>query len=183
MGGKSAGTRQHLLLCFTCLVLASGCSIFEFQRPPPPKPAPSPVIIERLVPSPSPDPAPPPPARQPRVDRETREAENHLQYAQQLLGKGDYEGSLRESQKVLALAKDSSPADAAVFNMGLIHAHPNNPRKDNKRAIEYFNRVIKSFPGSPWVDQAKIWVGVLDGVEKLKQVDIEIEEKKRDQAR
>lgn len=179
MGGKSAGTRHYLLLCFTFLVFGSSCSIFDFQRPPAPKPTPSPVIIERLVPSPE----PPRPPTEPKVHREIREADNHLQFAQQLLGKGDYEGSLRESQKVIALAKDSSPADAAVFNMGLVHAHPNNPKKDNKRAIEYFNRLIKGYPGSPWVDQAKIWVGVLDGVEKLKQVDIEIEEKKRDQTR
>ncbi|MDH3444099.1 MAG: tetratricopeptide repeat protein [Deltaproteobacteria bacterium] len=135
------------------------------------------------MPSPSPVPPPPPTPQEPKVNREIREADNHLQFAQVLLGKGDYEGSLRESQKVLALAKDNSPADAAVFNMGLVHAHPNNPKKDNKRAIEFFNRLIKGYPGSPWTEQAKIWVGVLDGVEKLKQVDIEIEEKKRDRAR
>ena len=46
-----------------------------------------------------------------------------------------------------------------------------------------FNRVIKSYPDSPWAEQARIWVGVLDGVEKLKQVDIDIEEKKRDRLR
>lgn len=106
-----------------------------------------------------------------------------MQLAQQLLGKGDYESSLRESQKVLTLAKDNAPADAAVFHMGLIYAHPNNPKKDNKRAIGFFSRVIKSYPESPWVEQAKIWVGVLDGVEKLKQVDIKIEERKRDRTR
>ena len=67
--------------------------------------------------------------------------------------------------------------------MGLVYAHPKNPKKDNKRAIAFFNRVVKSYPDSPWTEQAKIWVGVLDGVEKLKQVDIEIEEKKRDRSK
>jgi hypothetical protein len=90
---------------------------------------------------------------------------------------------VRENQKVLAMAKQETPADTATFNMGLIYAHPKNPKKDNKRAIGFFNRVIKSFPESPLVEQAKIWVGVLDDVEKLKQVDLEIEEKKRDRAR
>ena len=106
-----------------------------------------------------------------------------MQLAQLLLAKGDYEGSLRESRTVLTLVKDDSPADAAVFNMGLVYASPKNPRKDNKQAIGYFSRVIKSYPDSPWVEQAKIWVGVLDGFEKLKQVDIDIEEKKRDRLR
>jgi tetratricopeptide (TPR) repeat protein len=120
---------------------------------------------------------------EPKGIRDLRQAEMHLHFAQQLLGKGDYEGSLRESQKVLELAKDNSPADTAVFHMGLIYAHPNNPKKDNKRAIGFFGRVVKSYPDSPWIEQAKIWVGVLDGVEKLKQVDIEIEERKRDRTR
>jgi TolA-binding protein len=67
--------------------------------------------------------------------------------------------------------------------MGLVYAHPKNPKKDNKRAIHFFNRVIKGYPDGPWAEQAKIWVGVLDGVEKLKQVDLEIEERKRDRSR
>jgi len=97
--------------------------------------------------------------------------------------KGDFEGSLRESQKALTLLKDQSPADTAIFHMGLVYVHPKNPKKDNKRATYFFNRVIKGYPDSAWVEQAKIWVGVLDGVEKLKQVDLEIEERKRDRSR
>lgn len=120
---------------------------------------------------------------EPKEIRQLREADGHLQLAKQLLGKGDYEASFKESQKALALARENAPGDAAVFHMGLLYADPNNPRKNNKRAIGFFNRVIKNYPESPWVEQAKIWVGVLDGVEKLKQVDIEIEEKKRDRTR
>ena len=187
MGGKSGGTRKHLLFCFTFMMFGSGCALFGAPSAPEPKPLPPQVIIERLPPPPPPPPppAPPPPAPpvEPKEIRELREADAHLQLAQQLLGKGDYESSLRESQKVLTLAKDNAPADAAVFHMGLIYAHPNNPKKDNKRAIGFFSRVIKSYPESPWVEQAKIWVGVLDSVEKLKQVDIEIEERKRDRTR
>ncbi|HWO43400.1 MAG TPA: tetratricopeptide repeat protein, partial [Candidatus Eisenbacteria bacterium] len=110
-------------------------------------------------------------------------AQSALLEAQSLLSKGDFEGSMRESQRAVTLAKEQPPSDAATFNMGLIYAHPKNPKKDNKRAIGFFNRVIKNFPESPLVEQARIWVGVLDGVEKLKQVDLEIEEKKRDRGR
>ncbi|HEY7555883.1 MAG TPA: hypothetical protein VIH18_13865 [Candidatus Binatia bacterium] len=188
MGGKSGGPRKHLLFYFACVTFGSGCGLFGAPSAPAPKPLPPPVIIEPLPPPPPPPVSqPPPPPPSPPVEskeiRELREADAHLQSAQQLLGKGDYESSFRESQKVLALAKENAPADAAVFHMGLIYAHPNNPKKDNKRAIGFFSRVIKSYPESPWVEQAKIWVGVLDGLEKLKQVDIEIEEKKRDRTR
>src|SRR5262249_14191356 len=124
----------------------------------------------------TPDSEPSPVTEEPKEALERREANEYLMLAQNLMAKGDYEGSFGESQRVLGLLNDQPPADTAIFNMGLIYAHPKNPKKDNKRAIYFFNRVIKGYPDSPWAEQARIWVGVLDGVEKLKQVDLEIEE-------
>jgi hypothetical protein len=184
MGGKSAGKRQYVLFCFACVgLLGSGCALFESPSPPQPAPLPAVVIIERLPPPPEPPPPPAAPVVEPKEIRELREADGHLQTAQQLLVKGEYDASLREVQKVLVLARDNAPSDAAVFHMGLIHAHPNNAKNDNKKAIGFFSRVVKNYPESPWAEQAKIWIGVLDGLEKLKQVDLEIEERKRDRTR
>jgi tetratricopeptide (TPR) repeat protein len=154
-------------------MLLEGCALLQQ----PPEPLPPPVAPEPAV-RPEPE-----IVVEPREARERREANERLQLAQNLLAKGDYEGSLRESRKVLTLVNDQSPADAAVFNMGLVYANPKNPKRDNKQAIGFFNRVVKGYPDSPWVEQAKIWVGVLDGVEKLKQVDIDIEGKRRDRLR
>jgi tetratricopeptide (TPR) repeat protein len=153
-----------------------GCTLSEKEVPKPKPPEPAVVVEPEVVPE-------PPVVVKPQESLERREADERLALAQNLMAKGDYEGSLRESQKVLVLSKDQSPADTAIFNMGLVYVHPKNPKKDNKRAISLFSRVIKSYPESPWAEQAKIWVGVLDGVEKLKQVDLEIEERKRDRAR
>ena len=58
--------------------------------------------------------------------------------AQNLLAKGDYEGSLRESQRVLGLLKDQPPADTAIFNMGLVYAHPKNPKKRQQAGHLFF---------------------------------------------
>lgn len=176
MGGKPPRTRQHLYICVALLMLAGGCASWsdvpQAKKPPAPvlMPGPKPIPVPKIV-------------AEPADVRAAREASEHLLLAQDLMSKGDYEGSLRENQKVFSLAKDRPPADAAVFNMGLIYAHPKNPRKDNHRAIGFFNRVVKSYPESPWAEQAKIWVAVLDGVEKLKQVDLDIEERKRDRPR
>lgn len=156
-----------------------GCNLRK-ESPPPPPPL---VIVQPPKPPPPPEPPKPIEVPAPKEMRDRDQAEDYLLVAQGLLTKGDFEGSLRENQRVLVLAKEQSPADTATFNMGLIYAHPKNPKKDNKRAIGFFNRVIKGFPESPWAEQARIWAGVLDDVEKLKQVDLEIEEKKRDRAR
>lgn len=184
MGGKSAGKRQYVLFYFACVALSSGCALFDSPSLPQAQPPPAVVIIERLQPPPEPAPPPPPaPVAEAKEVREPRAADGHLQAAQQLMAKGEYEGSLKEVQKVLTLAKDNAPADAAIFHLGLIHAHPNNAKKDNKKAISFFARVVKNYPESPWAEHAKVWIGVLDGLEKLKQVDLEIEERKRDRAR
>jgi len=177
MGGKSSRARQHFHICITLLTFFfAGCTVIKKELPEPKAPEPPPVVEPTVVPA-------PPEVAAPPENLERREANERLILAQSLLAKGDYEGSLRESQKVIVLSKEQSPADTAIFNMGLVYAHPKNPKKDNKRAISFFSRVIKSYPESSWVEQAKIWVGVLDGVEKLKQVDLEIEERKRDRTR
>lgn len=176
MGGESSRAGKRLYVCLAVLMAVGGCAIVKDS--PEVKKAPAPV----LIPQPKPLSVPQVVVESPAA-RVRREANEHLSQARDLLSKGDYEGALRENQKVLSLAKDQSPADAAVFNMGLIYAHPKNPKKDNLRAINYFSRVVKNHPESMWAEQAKIWVAVLDGVEKLKQVDLEIEERKRDRPR
>jgi tetratricopeptide (TPR) repeat protein len=180
MGGKPSRSRQHVYIRIALLILfIGGCATISKKKEVPIANAPAPeVVVEPPV-----VPEPAPIIEEPKEVSERQEANEYMNAAQSLLARGDFEGSLRESQKVLTLLKDQSPADTAIFHMGLVYAHPKNPKKDNKRAIYFFNRVIKGYPDSAWVEQAKIWVGVLDGVEKLKQVDLEIEERKRDRSR
>ncbi|HYQ61439.1 MAG TPA: hypothetical protein VEP29_10315 [Desulfatiglandales bacterium] len=87
---------------------------------------------------------------------------------------------MRESQDILARSPRTPPGDEALMNMGLICAHYANPKRDYKKALGYFMRIEKEFPRSPFVEEAKIWVSVLLAFEKAKQVDIEIEKKKKE---
>jgi outer membrane protein assembly factor BamD (BamD/ComL family) len=123
--------------------------------------------------------------------RETRE---YLVTAQKLLDQGDYEGALKENQKVLSLYDNVPPGDEALFNAGLIYAHYGYPKRDCKKSLDLFKRLVQMFPQSPLVGQAKIWIGILQENERLsreieelnktikksKQVDIEIDEKKKE---
>ncbi len=109
---------------------------------------------------------------------------------QRLLAMGDYERFIYENQRVLSLNHTRSPKDEALFNLGLVYAHAKNPKKDFGKSIDFFTRLINNYPKSPLVDQAKIWVEILQEyeelgkvIDKLKQVDIEIEERKREKAK
>src|SRR6266542_3503819 len=98
-----------------------------------------------------------------------REMQDALTTGQNLLAHGDYDASLKAFQSVLLMAPDKPPADAATYNIGLVYAHPQYSRRDLQKAIGSFNRLITRFPGSPWAEQAKIWVGVLNEAEDSKQ--------------
>jgi len=132
-----------------------------------------------------------------RMIEEWEQTREPFLLSQKLLAEGNYEGALMENQRILSLSGQNPPADEALFNMGLIHAHPGYGKKDTTKSLALFKRLIKDYPRSPWVEQAKTWVGVLQEnekfrhsieelnrvIEKSKQVDIEIEEKKREKAK
>ena len=104
----------------------------------------------------------------------------HLGKINGFIVRGDFEGAMRESQDILAQSPKTPPGDEALMNMGLISAHYANPKRDYKKALGYFMRIEKEFPRSPLVEEAKIWVSVLLAFEKAQQVDIEIEQKKKE---
>ena len=104
----------------------------------------------------------------------------HLRRGQQLLSQGDFEGALRENQDVLTRFPQKPPGDVALFNMGLIHVHYANPKRDIGQALHYFSRLMKEFPESPRMEEARIWGSMLEAMEKTRKIDIEIEEKKRE---
>jgi len=109
-----------------------------------------------------------------------RSVHEYLLRSQRLLAKGDFEGALEENQKVLSKYANTPPGDEALFNMGYIYAHYGNPKKDYRKSISFFQKIVEGCPKSPLIEQAKIWVEVLQVIEKSKQVDIEIEEMKKE---
>jgi tetratricopeptide (TPR) repeat protein len=113
-----------------------------------------------------------------------------LERAAQLFRQGDYEGSLKENQRVLSRAGKDLPGDQALLNMGLIYADRENPKKDHEKSLLFFNKIITDYPQSPLVQEAKIWIRVLreneklrEVIEKYKEVDIAVEEKQREKKR
>lgn len=128
---------------------------------------------------------------------EERKARQPLLNSRELLLQGKYEEASKEIQKSLAPSPRHPPEDESLFQMGLIYAHPGNSKKDYGKSVSYFKKLIKDYPQSPWSDMAKIWTGMIHEnerlnqavdklshtIEKSKQVDIEIEEKKREKGK
>ncbi len=185
MGRERARTRQLIRFCIACVisVVFTACaevretkqSCVEDKEP------------RRTVQCPQ----PPPVTRQPCVeDKEPRKtvqcpqpAAVRLAHAKKLLSQGDVEGALKESQKWLSVSGKNSPADEALFTMGLAYIHHKNPKRDYRQALEHFDRLVREFPQSPLADQAMTWLGVLRVIEQSKEVDLEIEKMKKELVR
>lgn len=116
----------------------------------------------------------------PTVTGKEKKVEYPLARANELLARGDYRGALKANQDVLASFPRSNPGDEALFNVGLIYADSANPQKDYKKALESFKRLVRDFPQSQLLEETKVLVGLLEVIEKSKQVDIDIEEKKKE---
>ena len=79
-----------------------------------------------------------------------------LREAESLMERGAYEASLNESLQVLN-AHSPTLGDEALFQMGLLYAHPENPWADRDKAVASFERIQRDFPLSRKKEEARLW--------------------------
>lgn len=123
MGEKRARKRKHLFFYSTCflaiLLIGIGCAAtLNFQK--------------RL------------------------QAGESLEKGENLIIKGEYKEALIEYEKILRLFPKVSPGDNALFHMGLIWLHPDNPQRDYEKSLISFQRVIHDFPQTRLREKAKV---------------------------
>ncbi len=141
MGGERTGTGKYVRFYVAILtcLLLSQCTAAVDRSP----------LLQRLVPQ--------------------DEVSQHLAQARKLFSEGKYEAALEENEKALSLSGNGSPGDQALYNMGLIYAHPDNPKRDYVKSISLFDRLIREYSQGPWVEQARVWVLVLGETEEFKR--------------
>ncbi len=84
------------------------------------------------------------------------QGEQALRDAESKMGKGEYEASMQATLKVLEEYPEAH-GDRALFQMGLLYAHPGNPNMDYGKSIDYFQRILTEFPLSEKREEARIW--------------------------
>lgn len=133
MGGKYTGSGKHLYVftAYLIILLHSGCA----------------PILQDIS--------------------EWTEAWQSLLRSRQYHAQGDYPAAIKENQRVLSLTPDSSPGDEALFNLGLIYAHTENPGRDYEKSLAFFKKMLQDFPQSSLLKQASTWVVVLEEKERF----------------
>ena len=122
------------------------------------------------------------------------------------MSKGDFDAALKNTEDVLRTSPESM-RDEALYLIGIIYAHPRNPRSNRQRSLESFQTLIEKYPGSKLVQESEVWSSVLlkltdtereiahlketinkkqgevenlkTQIDNLKKIDLGIEEKKR----
>jgi TolA-binding protein len=100
--------------------------------------------------------------------------ENH-----QIVDNKNFEEAVARNLQILKESGTNKPADEALYNLGLIYAHVDNPAKDYQKSQTYFNTLTEQFPDSELAEEARIWLGLFETIEKIQQIDIEIEQQKK----
>jgi hypothetical protein len=175
MGGKQSGRRKQIYLCLAILIFLSPSACALNQ------------MRDTTI-----------------VDATGEEALEHLALGRHFLARGEYGNALKENERVLSLAGRNTPVAEALFYVGLIHALPANPARNYGKSVVAFKRLIKEYPGSFLIEQAKAIVELLqendnlirrvdrlnntvdrlnNTIDELKKVDIDVDQKKAEHAK
>jgi L,D-peptidoglycan transpeptidase YkuD (ErfK/YbiS/YcfS/YnhG family) len=76
--------------------------------------------------------------------------------ANNLFHQGSYAASLDKYSVIIE--KYPAKADRALFEMGIIHAHPKNQQKDYQKSLECFQKLIKDYPGSEYRQNSEMMI-------------------------
>lgn len=91
----------------------------------------------------------------------------------------NFEEAIEQNLEILNKYGMNSPADSALYHLGLIYAHNNNPAKDLHKSQVYFNVLATQFPDSEYAEEAQIWLGLFETIDKIQQIDVDIEQQKK----
>lgn len=111
--------------------------------------------------------------------QERQRAETELREARRLLARKQFDTALRDYQQIHKRSRETGSGEEALLMLGLAHAHPDNPKKDYPKALEYLNRLIREYPDSASAEQAKAWTATIRAIEALKSIDTRYGERKR----
>ena len=111
------------------------------------------------------------------IEKEEKSAS--VSKSRQIVDNNDFEEAVQRNLQILEESGKKKPADEALYNLGLIYAHVDNPAKDYQKSQTYFNVLTEQFPDSDLAEEARIWLGLFETIEKIQQIDIDIEQQKK----
>jgi len=85
-----------------------------------------------------------------------------LKEANDFLSQGNYKASLSKYEQIIA--QYPTVGDRVLFEMGVIYAFPRNQQKDYQKSLEFFQKLIKDYPGSEYRQDSEMMVSLINDV-------------------
>ncbi|HBB15442.1 MAG TPA: peptidase [Syntrophus sp. (in: bacteria)] len=85
-----------------------------------------------------------------------RQVKSIFAEANDLFHQGSHAASLDKYSEIIE--KYPAKADRALFEMGIVHAHPKNQQKDYQKSLECFQKLIKDYPGSEYRQNSEMMI-------------------------
>lgn len=85
-----------------------------------------------------------------------RQVKTTFAQANELFHQGSYTASLDKYSEITK--KFPAKADRALFEMGIIYAHPKNEQKDYQKSLECFQKLIKVYPESGYRQNTEMMI-------------------------
>ena len=95
-------------------------------------------------------------------------AAQHLSQGDAMLLTGDYANARKESC-ILLEQFSGQVDDRALYLLGLVWIHPDNPQQDTHHADICFRRLVDQHPESPLVAAAETWLAMIARLEENEQ--------------
>ena len=118
-------------------------------------------------------------ASQKKIIIETKKRSVSTIWHHKVVENQNFEEAAQKNLQILDEMGKKNPADEALYNLGLIYAHIDNPAKDFNKSQAYFQTLTQEFPDSELAEEAQIWLGLFETIEKIQQIDIDIEKQKK----
>jgi hypothetical protein len=99
------------------------------------------------------------------------EEEQLVVQAKSSFAKNDFTTSVTRWREILDSFPDTY-GDQALYAMGLAYAFPEYPEANYQRSLNLFKMLIREYPESVFITEAKIWISILERtIEKEKEVE------------
>jgi hypothetical protein len=127
---------------------------------------------------------------------------------QRVIQNGDYRSFLADNQRTLTQCRGRTECDITLFNLGFVYAYPSSPYRDPQKARQFLNELYSRYPQSPWTSQGQVLLAFMNDqvsaeetqrrlraelrtrdaairklreqLNRLQEIDIEIEKKERE---
>jgi len=106
---------------------------------------------------------------------EALQAKPIFEQANVLFNQGNYSAALTTYAQITE--KYPATGDRVLFEMGIIHAHPQNEQKDYQQSLESFQKLIRDYPESGYRQDSEMMVFYINNV-LIKDQTIALQQKK-----